>query len=301
MLLLRTEARCRSGRCLRPTRRAAPGICPWARRCSTSGSPPRIWAGARRCDCCRIRPNRSCRPPSGWSARPIRRTGAGRCGTCTAPSDGGTPAGCRSRAARCPVPGPVMAQMAAAAHTEGTWLHVPDLPGTRQLLRLTAVADARNRVSPARTGETRAWLTAPDAATPYGIPVTALDPPDRAGPDGCRCGTPQGHRPRRGCPPGASNATPRWPCRGPLTTGGRTGCGRARSSNTCCSQRRRSKGLNGGAGRGKGPGVPRPARTVLPDRGPALRHLLSSSAVPWSAARPASRRATGTRNGEQET
>ncbi|MGW1255674.1 Acg family FMN-binding oxidoreductase [Streptomyces sp. NPDC002513] len=80
-----------------------------------------------------------------------------------------------------PVPDPVVAEMSAAAHTEGARLHVPDIVGTRRLLRLTAVGEARNHASPARTAEARTWITAPGADRPYGIPVTALGPPDAAG------------------------------------------------------------------------------------------------------------------------
>ncbi|WP_051370528.1 Acg family FMN-binding oxidoreductase [Streptomyces sp. 142MFCol3.1] len=79
-----------------------------------------------------------------------------------------------------PVPEPFVAEMAAAAHAAGARLHVPDVAGTRRLLRLTAAAEARNHTRPDRTAETRTWITAPGADTPYGIPVTALGPPDAA-------------------------------------------------------------------------------------------------------------------------
>ncbi|MFF5187622.1 Acg family FMN-binding oxidoreductase [Streptomyces sp. NPDC000345] len=80
-----------------------------------------------------------------------------------------------------PVPEPVVAEMTAAAHAAGARLHVPDVAGTRRLLRLTAEAEARNNAHPARTAETRSWLTAPGADASYGIPVSALGPPDAAG------------------------------------------------------------------------------------------------------------------------
>lgn len=77
-----------------------------------------------------------------------------------------------------PVPEPVMTEMASAAHAAGAGLYVPDILGTRRLLRLTGEAEARNRTDPARTAETLAWITAPGSDTPYGVPVTALGPPD---------------------------------------------------------------------------------------------------------------------------
>ncbi|MFF4397176.1 nitroreductase family protein [Streptomyces sp. NPDC001480] len=49
------------------------------------------------------------------------------------------------------------------------------------MLHLTAAAEPRNHVDPARTAETRAWINAPGSNAPYGIPVTALGPPDAAG------------------------------------------------------------------------------------------------------------------------
>ncbi|GGW54870.1 hypothetical protein GCM10010503_34770 [Streptomyces lucensis JCM 4490] len=51
--------------------------------------------------------------------------------------------------------------------TEGARLHLPDIAGTRRLLRLTAVAEARSHGSAARTSESRAWITAPWADRPY--------------------------------------------------------------------------------------------------------------------------------------
>ncbi|GAA3494998.1 nitroreductase family protein [Streptomyces prasinosporus] len=80
-----------------------------------------------------------------------------------------------------PVPEPVVAGMTAAARAEGARLDVPDIPGTRRLLRLTAAGEARNRAHPARAAETRAWVTAPGADLPYGIPLPALGPGDAGG------------------------------------------------------------------------------------------------------------------------
>ncbi|MFD5945021.1 Acg family FMN-binding oxidoreductase [Streptomyces collinus] len=80
-----------------------------------------------------------------------------------------------------PVPEPIVAEMTSAAHAAGARLHVPDIAGTRRLLRPTAAAEARNRAHPERSIETLTWLTAPGSDASYGIPVTALGPPDAAG------------------------------------------------------------------------------------------------------------------------
>lgn len=80
-----------------------------------------------------------------------------------------------------PVPDPVLAEMCGAARAEGATLDVPDILGTRRLLRLTQAAEARNAVNPGRTAEARAWITAPGADAPYGIPLTALGARDGAG------------------------------------------------------------------------------------------------------------------------
>ncbi|MDQ0834321.1 hypothetical protein QF032_006165 [Streptomyces achromogenes] len=80
-----------------------------------------------------------------------------------------------------PVPEPIVAEMTAAAHAAGARLHVPDIAGTRRLLRLTAAAEARNHAHPDRTAETLSWINAPGANAPYGMPVAALGPPDAAG------------------------------------------------------------------------------------------------------------------------
>lgn len=135
-----------------------------------------------------------------------------------------------------PVPPPIVAEMTAAAHRAGARLHVPDIAGTRWLLRLTATAEARNIADPERAAETRGWITAPGRDAPYGIPLTALGPPDSAARMPMR--TSPARRPPSGAPPCASNAMPRRPCCGRPTMGGRTGCARARPCSTSCSRQR---------------------------------------------------------------
>ncbi|NGO40885.1 Acg family FMN-binding oxidoreductase [Streptomyces ureilyticus] len=80
-----------------------------------------------------------------------------------------------------PVPDPVVTEMISAARVEGAHLDVPDIMGTRRLLRLTQAAEARNASQPARTAEARTWVTLPRADTPYGIPLTALGSRDASG------------------------------------------------------------------------------------------------------------------------
>ncbi|MYU21804.1 nitroreductase family protein [Streptomyces sp. SID8352] len=80
-----------------------------------------------------------------------------------------------------PVPDDIVSGMAAAVRAEGACLDVPDHAGTRRLLRLTALAEARNAADPARSAEARAWITAPGRDTRYGIPFTSLGPRDAAG------------------------------------------------------------------------------------------------------------------------
>jgi hypothetical protein len=77
-----------------------------------------------------------------------------------------------------PVPEHIVAEMTAAARAEGAHLDMPDFAGTRRLLGLTAVAEDRNAADPARSAEARAWISAPDAGAPYGIPLTSLGPRD---------------------------------------------------------------------------------------------------------------------------
>ncbi|PWI12915.1 hypothetical protein DI272_01195 [Streptomyces sp. Act143] len=79
-----------------------------------------------------------------------------------------------------PVPEPIVAEMTSAAYAAGARLHLPDISGTRRLLRLTAAAEARNRAHPGRSAETLAWITAPGSQSPYGVPLTALGPQDAA-------------------------------------------------------------------------------------------------------------------------
>ncbi|WP_142211962.1 Acg family FMN-binding oxidoreductase [Streptomyces sp. SLBN-118] len=80
-----------------------------------------------------------------------------------------------------PVPEPIVTEMIGSARIEGAHLDVPDIVGTRRLLRLTEAAEARNAGHPGRMAETRTWVTAPGADTSYGIPMTALGPGDASG------------------------------------------------------------------------------------------------------------------------
>ncbi|MFD5650544.1 Acg family FMN-binding oxidoreductase [Streptomyces sp. NPDC127039] len=80
-----------------------------------------------------------------------------------------------------PVPDTIVTEMISSARAEGAHLEVPDIPGTRRLLRLTQAAEARNASHPGRRAETRTWITAPGADIPYGIPITALGPRDASG------------------------------------------------------------------------------------------------------------------------
>ncbi|MDR3082164.1 MAG: hypothetical protein LBV60_14775 [Streptomyces sp.] len=80
-----------------------------------------------------------------------------------------------------PVPERIVTEMVTAARVEHARLDVPDIVRTRRLLRLAAVAEARNAGHPARTAEARTWVNAPDDEDPYGIPVAALGPREVAG------------------------------------------------------------------------------------------------------------------------
>ncbi|MGW7821586.1 Acg family FMN-binding oxidoreductase [Streptomyces puniciscabiei] len=80
-----------------------------------------------------------------------------------------------------PVPEAVVGEMTEAARAEGARLYVPNFTETRLLLGLTAAAEARNQAHPARTAESRAWITVPGANTPFGIPLTALGLQDADG------------------------------------------------------------------------------------------------------------------------
>ncbi|NED70862.1 hypothetical protein G3I51_00505 [Streptomyces sp. SID9944] len=77
-----------------------------------------------------------------------------------------------------PVPDHIVAEMLAAARSEGAHLDVPGVVGTRALLRLTALGEARNAADPDRAAEARHWITPPHTRAPYGIPLTSLGPRD---------------------------------------------------------------------------------------------------------------------------
>lgn len=79
-----------------------------------------------------------------------------------------------------PVPEAVVAQLVRGAQAEGGRLYVPGIVETRRLLALTGEAEQRNSADRQRSAETRSWITAPGAGS-YGIPGTALGPPDAAG------------------------------------------------------------------------------------------------------------------------
>ncbi|WP_037622973.1 Acg family FMN-binding oxidoreductase [Streptomyces aureus] len=80
-----------------------------------------------------------------------------------------------------PVPDPITYEMTAAARAEGAQLDVPDIIGTRRLLRLTQAAEARTSADPARADEERSWVRVPGTDGPYGIPVNALGARDASG------------------------------------------------------------------------------------------------------------------------
>lgn len=80
-----------------------------------------------------------------------------------------------------PVPDPIVTEMIGAARAEGAHLDVPDIVGTRRLLRLTQAAEARNAVHQDRAAEERTWITPPGTDASYGIPLTALGPRDASG------------------------------------------------------------------------------------------------------------------------
>ncbi|WP_314220362.1 Acg family FMN-binding oxidoreductase [Streptomyces zaehneri] len=80
-----------------------------------------------------------------------------------------------------PVPEPIVTEMISAVRAEGAHLEVPDIVGTRRLLRLTRAGEARNASHPGRTAEVRGRLTAPGRDTGYGIPVTAVGALDASG------------------------------------------------------------------------------------------------------------------------
>ncbi|KAF5990766.1 Acg family FMN-binding oxidoreductase [Streptomyces sp. WAC00263] len=78
-----------------------------------------------------------------------------------------------------PVPAPVRAELAEAAHAEGALLTFPAPGGTGRLLRLTAEAEHRNRTDAERGAESRRWVHRdPGEAADVGLPQTALGPQD---------------------------------------------------------------------------------------------------------------------------
>ncbi|WP_416985446.1 Acg family FMN-binding oxidoreductase [Streptomyces sp. T028] len=79
------------------------------------------------------------------------------------------------------VPDSTVNEMISSAAAEGAHLDVPGIVATRRLLRLTAAAEFRNSVHPARAAEARTWITAPGTDAAYGIPVTALGSRDASG------------------------------------------------------------------------------------------------------------------------
>ncbi|MFF8193443.1 Acg family FMN-binding oxidoreductase [Streptomyces bobili] len=80
-----------------------------------------------------------------------------------------------------PVPDAIVTEMIGSARAEGAHLEVPDIPGTRRLLRLTQAAEMRNAAHRDRLAEARRWVTAPGTDASYGIPTTALGPRDASG------------------------------------------------------------------------------------------------------------------------
>lgn len=80
-----------------------------------------------------------------------------------------------------PVPEPIVCEMTSSARAEGAHLEVPDIIGTRRLLRLTQAAEARNAADPARADEERTWITLPGGDATYGVPITALGARDVSG------------------------------------------------------------------------------------------------------------------------
>ncbi|MGW3040238.1 Acg family FMN-binding oxidoreductase [Kitasatospora sp. NPDC001159] len=78
-----------------------------------------------------------------------------------------------------PVPGPVLAELAEAARTDGAQLRRPGADERDRLLDLTAEAEQRSAADPHRRAENLACLAAPGAAT--GLPGYALGPRDGAG------------------------------------------------------------------------------------------------------------------------
>ncbi|MFE0630599.1 Acg family FMN-binding oxidoreductase [Streptomyces sp. NPDC058864] len=75
-------------------------------------------------------------------------------------------------------PGPVLAELEEAAHTEGATLCLPDTEETQRLLGLTAEAEQRGVIDPARRAESRGWIR---EGAPDGLAPAALGPRDASG------------------------------------------------------------------------------------------------------------------------
>ncbi|MFF3110926.1 Acg family FMN-binding oxidoreductase [Kitasatospora sp. NPDC057904] len=78
-----------------------------------------------------------------------------------------------------PVPGPVLAELAEAARSDGARLRHPDAAERARLLALTAEAEQRSAADPERRAESRSCLASPGAAE--GLPVYALGAQDSSG------------------------------------------------------------------------------------------------------------------------
>ncbi|MFC8358542.1 Acg family FMN-binding oxidoreductase [Streptomyces griseorubiginosus] len=76
-----------------------------------------------------------------------------------------------------PVPAPVRAELAEAAHMEGALVTFPARAETARMLRVVAEAEHRNRADSDRGTESRRWLH-PDGAADIGLPETVLGPQD---------------------------------------------------------------------------------------------------------------------------
>jgi hypothetical protein len=79
-----------------------------------------------------------------------------------------------------PVPDTVLDELVEAARTEGAGLTRPGATESARLLALTADAELRRTMDPARLAETRLWLTDSNEG-PFGIPYDALGPGDAGG------------------------------------------------------------------------------------------------------------------------
>ncbi|MEU9166371.1 nitroreductase family protein [Streptomyces sp. NPDC048420] len=76
-----------------------------------------------------------------------------------------------------PLPAPVLAELADAAHVEGARLQHFGAPRTERVLRLTREAEQRNTIDQDRVAESRRWVTE-SGDTGLGIPPEALGPHD---------------------------------------------------------------------------------------------------------------------------